>query len=63
MRRMFASIKIQDTIDHIGILANPVEYHTPKLPGLGEINWGRFFSILSDTGYNGPICVEVGDRV
>jgi len=34
----------------------------PKLPGLGDVNWGQFFSVLSDTGYNGPICVEVEDR-
>ena len=37
-------------------------YHCPKLPGLGEVNWGRFFSILSDTGYQGAVCVEVEDR-
>ena len=23
---------------------------------------GRFFSVLSDTGYDGPVCVEVEDR-
>jgi sugar phosphate isomerase/epimerase len=43
-------------------LAYPAEYHTPKLPGLGEINWGRFMSVLSGTGYQGAVCVEVEDR-
>lgn len=37
-------------------------WHTPKLPGMGDVNWGAFFSALTDTGYNGPVCVEVEDR-
>ncbi len=49
-------------LDEVGILATPLEYHRPKLPGLGEVDWGRFFSVLSDTGYQGPVCVEVEDR-
>ncbi len=38
-------------LDQVGILATPLEYHSPKLPGLGEVDWGRFFSVLGDTGY------------
>ncbi len=49
-------------LDRVGILAYPNEYHTPKLPGLGDVNWGEFFSVLGDTGYKGPVCVEVEDR-
>ncbi|MFN7935939.1 MAG: sugar phosphate isomerase/epimerase family protein [Bryobacteraceae bacterium] len=49
-------------LDDLGILAHPNEYHTPKLPGLGDVNWGQFFSVLSDTGYRGPVCIEVEDR-
>jgi len=49
-------------LNEVGVLAHPLEYHAPKLPGLGDVNWGQFFSVLSDTGYNGPICVEVEDR-
>ena len=33
-----------------------------KLPGLGDVDWGRFFSVLTDVGYQGPVCVEVEDR-
>ena len=43
----------RDRLDDVGILATPLEYHTPKLPGLGEVDWGRFFSVLGDTGYEG----------
>ncbi len=52
----------QHRLDDVGILAAPLEYHTPKLPGLGQVDWGQFFSILGDTGYCGPVCVEVEDR-
>jgi sugar phosphate isomerase/epimerase len=49
-------------LDEVGVLAHPLEYHSPKLPGLGEVDWGRFFSALGDTHYDGPVCVEVEDR-
>ena len=37
-------------------------WHTPKLPGLGDVNWGQFFSALTDAGYHGAVCIEVEDR-
>ena len=49
-------------LNEVGILAHPNLYHTPKLPGLGDVNWGQFFSVLTDVGYTGPVCVEVEDR-
>ncbi len=49
-------------LDENGILAVPLAYHTPKLPGLGAVRWGAFFSLLTDVGYRGPVCVEVEDR-
>lgn len=51
-----------ERLNDVGILAHPLEYHTPKLPGFGEVDWGRFFSILTDADYQGPVCVEVEDR-
>jgi sugar phosphate isomerase/epimerase len=52
----------QHLLDDLGILAHPNLYHFPKLPGMGEVDWGKFFSILTDTRYSGPVCVEVEDR-
>lgn len=49
-------------LDQVGILAAPLEYHTPKLPGLGDVDWGLFYSVLSDAGYEGAVCIEVEDR-
>ena len=51
-----------ERLDDVGILAAPLEYHTPKLPGLGDVDWAAFFSTLSDIGYAGPVCIEVEDR-
>ena len=52
----------RDRLDEVGILAAPLDYHRPKLPGLGEIDWGRFLSVLGDTGYDGAVAIEVEDR-
>ena len=52
----------QEKLDEVSILATPLEFHTPKLPGLGDVNWGSFFSALTDVRYDGPVCIEVEDR-
>jgi sugar phosphate isomerase/epimerase len=44
----------------VGVLG--LGWHTAKLPGLGDVNWGAFFSALTDTGYRGAVCIEVEDR-
>ncbi len=49
-------------LDEVGILAVPLAYHTPKLPGLGDVRWGAFFAALTSAGYTGPVCIEVEDR-
>ncbi len=49
-------------LDEVGILAVPLDYHTPKLPGLGDVRWGAFFAALTDVGYTGPVCIEAEDR-
>ena len=51
-----------ELLDEMGIMAYPNSYHTPKLPGMGDVDWGKFFSILTDVGYKGSVCVEVEDR-
>jgi sugar phosphate isomerase/epimerase len=49
-------------LNEVGLLAFPNQYHTPKLPGLGEVHWGAFFATLMQAGYRGAVCVEVEDR-
>ncbi len=52
----------KDKLDRVGILATPLEYHAPKIPGLGDVRWRDFFSALTTIGYRGPVCIEVEDR-
>jgi sugar phosphate isomerase/epimerase len=49
-------------LDQVGILAYPLKFHTPKLPGRGDIDWGVFLKALGASGYDGPVCVEVEER-
>ena len=52
----------KEALDRHGIMTPPNLWHTPKIPGMGDINWGKFFSYLSESEYDGPVCVEVEDR-
>lgn len=59
----FKDIKIRkDLLDECGILAYPLSYMEPKLPGQGDIDWGAFVGALNDIGYDGNACIEVEDR-
>jgi sugar phosphate isomerase/epimerase len=53
---------LKDKLDEVGIFATPLEFHSPKLPGLGDVNWSKFISALTDIGYKGAVCIEVEDR-
>lgn len=53
---------LKDKLDEVGIFATPLEFHSPKLPGLGDVNWSKFISALTDVGYKGAVCIEVEDR-
>lgn len=52
----------RDRLNEVGILATPLEYHSPRLPGLGDVDWGAFFGELNACRYSGAVCVEVEDR-
>ncbi|MDO4272179.1 MAG: sugar phosphate isomerase/epimerase [Eubacteriales bacterium] len=45
-----------------GVLAYPLEYMSPKLPGLGDVDWRKFVSALTDIGYDGALCIEIEDK-
>ncbi|MBC2457734.1 sugar phosphate isomerase/epimerase family protein [Clostridium beijerinckii] len=59
----YKDIKIyKDKLDDVGIMAYPLEFMSPKLPGLGDVDWGRYVSSLTDIGYKGCTCVEIEDK-
>lgn len=59
----FKDIKVyKDRLDDVGIMATPLEYISPKLPGLGDVNWSKYVSALTDIGYRGYSVIEVEDK-
>lgn len=50
----------EDRLYEVGITG--LGWQTPKIPGLGAVDWRPFFSALTEVGYNGPVCIEVEDR-
>lgn len=52
----------RERLNDVGILATPLTFHQPKLPGLGDVPWPQFFAALTDIRYRGAVCVEVEDR-
>lgn len=56
-------VKIRrEKLNRFGIMGYPLQFHSPKIPGLGDVRWRDFFSALTTVGYHGPCCVEVEDR-
>jgi len=51
----------QDKLNEVGIFAFPKEWHTPRIPGFGDIDWAKFMAALYEVGYDGPVCIEVED--
>lgn len=59
----YKDIKIyRDKLNEVGIMAYPLSFMSPKLPGLGDVDWGKYVSALTDIGYNGYTCIEVEDK-
>jgi sugar phosphate isomerase/epimerase len=52
----------RDRLDEVGRFAYPLEWHQPRIPGFGEIDWARFMGALRAVGYDGPVCIEVEDE-
>lgn len=59
----YKDIKVyEDKLEQCGIMSYPLQYMSPKLPGLGDVDWGRYVSALTDIGYSGYTCIEVEDK-
>jgi sugar phosphate isomerase/epimerase len=59
----YKDIKIyRDKLDDVGIMASPLKFMSPKLPGLGDVDWGKYVSALTDIGYKGYTCIEIEDK-
>jgi sugar phosphate isomerase/epimerase len=50
-----------ERLNEVGVFAVPKEWHTPRIPGFGDIDWAGFMATLYEIGYAGPVCIEVED--
>lgn len=59
----YKDIKVyQNKLEKYGSMAYPLQYMSPKLPGLGDVDWGKYVSALTDIGYEGYTCIEIEDK-
>lgn len=59
----YKDIKVYpDKLKDVGIMATPLQYMSPKLPGLGDVDWGKYVSALTDIGFDGYTVIEVEDK-
>jgi sugar phosphate isomerase/epimerase len=52
----------RDGLYERGSLSSGIGWQVPRLPGLGEANWGRIFAALWRAGYDGDVAIEHEDR-
>lgn len=59
----YKDIKVYpDRLQQVGVMGYPLDFMSPKLPGLGDVDWGRYVSALTDIGYQGYTCIEIEDK-
>lgn len=51
-----------DKLADVGVMATPLEYMSPKIPGLGDVDWGKYVSALTDIGFEGCSVIEIEDK-
>jgi len=52
----------KDKLQECGVMGYPLEFMSPKLPGLGDVDWGKYISALTDIRYDSFVCIEVEDK-
>jgi sugar phosphate isomerase/epimerase len=52
----------RDGLYRNGTLSLGMGWQIPRLPGLGQVDWGRFIGTLYRVGYDGVVSVEHEDR-
>lgn len=59
----YKDIKVYpEKLAQVGVMAYPLDFMSPKLPGYGDVDWGKYVSALTDIGYDGYTCIEIEDK-
>jgi len=51
----------RERLNEVGVFAEPLQWHQPRIPGCGEIDWAKFMGAVREVGYDGAVCIEVED--
>jgi len=52
----------RDGLYENGIMSLGMGWQVPRMPGLGDVDWGHFFADLYRVGFDGPVIIEHEDR-
>ena len=52
----------QEKVEEYGRFTYPGLWHTPKLPGYGDVDFPKLVTKLHEIGYRGSACLECEDR-
>ena len=52
----------RDGLYERGTLSSGIGWQVPRLPGLGDADWGRIFAALYRAGYDGDVAIEHEDH-
>ncbi|MBI1840203.1 MAG: sugar phosphate isomerase/epimerase, partial [Verrucomicrobia bacterium] len=50
-----------EKLNQVGAFDYPKNWHNPRIPGFGDIDWNRFVAELHAVGYTGAMSIEVED--
>lgn len=53
---------VKEKLNEYGYFAPPNTFSVPKIPGHGDIDWGKFVAGAMDAGFKGYACIEIEDR-
>ena len=59
---LYMNLEIEFFMSILKILKYIKIWHSPKLPGLGGVDFAAFVSALNDIEFKGCACIEVEDR-
>jgi len=52
----------RDKLQQVGIMATPLQFMQPVIPGHGDVPWSKYFEALYSVGFTGTVALEFEDK-
>lgn len=52
----------RDKLQQVGIMATPLQFMQPVIPGHGDVPWAKYFEALYAVGFTGAVALEFEDK-